>query len=273
MTHRTKAVSKGEKALGRKLRQKLRQLGRKVIVEVLAAIPSDLLGKAESDDNARIASDAAQRAADNLEWDILINATQEEIEAVTIDGLKQAFLRLGISDRDITDQVFEEAREWAKDRAAEMVGMRYNDDGDLEPNPDAEYNITESARDDIQSKVTRAIDEGWSSDDLADEIESVGSFSPERALMIARTEIIRANNEGHMIAFRESGVVQMKEWSTAEDGDVCDICTENEEQGPIPLDDVFLSGDDAAPAHPNCRCVIVAVIADEAPEIDSQGGA
>ena len=272
MTHRTKAVRAGEKKLIRVLRRKLKQLATLAAQTALAHIPEWLLNKSDDDaEAARIGAAAAQAAVEALDWNILINATEEELDEVSRDGVRQALLRLGITDEGIVDQAFEEASSWAKDRAAEMVGMRYNAADQLEPNPNAEFQIGDAARDEIQAKVEEAIREGWSADDLADEIMSIGSFSEARAEMIARTEIIRANNEGHMIAFRESGVVEQKAWSTAEDGDVCIICTENEDQGAIPLDDSFISGDDAAPAHPNCRCVIVAVIQDEAPEIDSQG--
>ena len=147
-------------------------------------------------------------------------------------------------------------------RIGEEVGMRYNAAGDLVENPDAEMAITDTARDAIRGAVADAIEQGQSAADLRSAVEDLGDFSAERAGMIARTEIIRANNQGHLAAFKASDAVKMKEWSTAEDGDVCDECEGNEDQGPIGLDADFDSGDDAAPAHPNCRCTIVAVVDD-----------
>jgi hypothetical protein len=38
------------------------------------------------------------------------------------------------------------------------------------------------------------------------------------------------------------------------DNDGCDVCSANADQGPIPVDDVFDSGDYAPLAHPNCQC-------------------
>jgi hypothetical protein len=38
------------------------------------------------------------------------------------------------------------------------------------------------------------------------------------------------------------------------DGDVSDLCRMNAEQGWIPIDEIFVSGDDTIPQHPNCRC-------------------
>ena len=49
----------------------------------------------------------------------------------------------------------------------------------------------------------------------------------------------------------------MKEWTTAEDDLVSEDCEANGDQGPIGIDEAFDSGDDAPPAHPQCRCVLV----------------
>jgi hypothetical protein len=63
--------------------------------------------------------------------------------------------------------VNEAAVAWAKDRSAELVGMKYVD-GELVPNPRAEWSIEETTRDTIRDLVTQATEEGWSMDDLAD---------------------------------------------------------------------------------------------------------
>ncbi len=268
MTHRTKVVKAKEASLTRKLRRKLKEFGQKASAAVLDSLPSSKLGKASDADDAKKAAEAAMEAVD---WELLVDPTTDDLDAVVRDGVKEALLRVGITDEGITNQAYEIASEWARDRAAEMIGMKYNDDGDLVADASAEFAISETARAEIADKVETAISEGWAAEDLANEIEDVGSFSAERAMMIARTEIIRANNQGHLIAFRESGVVQEKAWSTAEDGDVCPICTENEDEGAIGLEDNFSSGDDAAPAHPNCRCTIVAVIHDQGTAAQEEG--
>jgi hypothetical protein len=43
-----------------------------------------------------------------------------------------------------------------------------------------------------------------------------------------------------------------KAWVT--NGDGCDACTANEDEGPIPIEDTFQSGDYAPTAHPGCDC-------------------
>lgn len=262
MSHRTKAVRAGEDSVERTMRRGLRSIGRKVAERVVDKVGHLL--KTAADDAAAAA--ALNYAIEGTDWELLINPTEEQLRLVAQDGARRALLALGVTDEGITEQVFTEAAEWAKNRAAEMVGMRYNAAGDLVENPDAAMAITDATREELQTLVSDAISEGLSADELASAIEDATSFSAERALLIARTEIIRANNQGHLSSFRASGVVDQKAWSTAEDGDVCPECEANENQGPIPLDQSFESGDDAAPAHPNCRCVIVAVVEEQGKE-------
>ncbi len=205
-------------------------------------------------------ADPGDEANDALDWTILVDPTKEELETVAQDGGRHALLQLGIDDEDVTKQVFATAAEWASARAAELVGMRYDADGELVENPDAELAISTDVRGAVRQAIADAIANGSSAAELSRSIQSLYDFSADRATTIARTEIIRANNQGHLAAFRESGVVRLKEWSTAEDEEVCPVCEANEDEGPIALGEDFESGDDAAPAHPECRCTIVAVV-------------
>jgi SPP1 gp7 family putative phage head morphogenesis protein len=97
------------------------------------------------------------------------------------------------------------------------------------------------------------------------------AFSDERAMLIARTETIRASNQGALASYRAADVAQ-KEWTTAEDDRVSEDCEANGDQGPIGIDEAFDSGDMTPPAHPNCRCVIVPVVtfASEQPTPEEQ---
>jgi SPP1 gp7 family putative phage head morphogenesis protein len=158
-----------------------------------------------------------------------------------------------------------DAVDYADERAAELVGMRYDELGRLVENPDAEWAITDSTRDFLRAAVSDAITGGWSNDQLAAAIGQSYGFSKDRAMMIARTETSMASNKGAVIGYKASGLVALKQWLTAEDDDVEEECLENAAAGPggdgvIPLDDDYPSGDDAPPAHPNCRCVIAPVV-------------
>lgn len=71
---------------------------------------------------------------------------------------------------------------------------------------------------------------------------------------IVRTETNRALSEGRDEAAKAIGASE-KMWNTVGDDNVSEeICLANEEQGWIPFDEPFQSGDDHTPGHPNCRC-------------------
>jgi len=78
----------------------------------------------------------------------------------------------------------------------------------------------------------------------------VFSKAQYRMEVIARTEVLRAHNQGRIKFHRQVGV-QKLEWMTMEDERVCPICG--------PLDGkVFDTGRfPQQPAHPNCRCTNV----------------
>lgn len=152
--------------------------------------------------------------------------------------------------------VNEDAVDYAEARGAEMVGKRLVD-GELVDNPDARYVITDGTRDALRSLIQDSLLEGWSSQQLADQIEDSEAFGYDRSFKIARTEMRFANSRGTIDAWQASGRVDTKEWSTAQDDKVEETCEANADAGAIGLNDVFPSGDDAPPAHPNCRCVIV----------------
>lgn len=78
-----------------------------------------------------------------------------------------------------------------------------------------------------------------------------------RSDMIARTETANALSQSSLDAMNDMGV-DGKEWVWG--GTDCDICEENEAKGVIPVDDVFPSGHEAPPAHPNCTCAIAPAI-------------
>jgi len=97
-----------------------------------------------------------------------------------------------------------------------------------------------------------------------------------RSKMIARSEVIRANNLGHLEGYKQSGVVDFKEWVTAMDERTCEFCLRMEKEFAVKtLDQNYLNKYDellgleggvlkidyaslsAPPLHPNCRCAYV----------------
>jgi len=85
-------------------------------------------------------------------------------------------------------------------------------------------------------------------------LASIKDMAANRARMIASTEMNDAFSEATMRKL-ERMQVEFKRWITS--ADACDeICVPNEEQGAIPIDELFQSGDDRPPGHPNCRCAV-----------------
>lgn len=92
----------------------------------------------------------------------------------------------------------------------------------------------------------------YSVDALADELEGVLD-NPERAMMVAHTEIARAQSQAAQWVFQSIGVTQVQV-STADDRRVCPRCQAAEDAGAQPV------GTYSVPLHPMCRCAIVAAM-------------
>ncbi len=180
------------------------------------------------------------------------------ITSTAKSGANEAYMQLAIDDPTAFDLANESAIDWSKTRAAELVGMKVDDSGDLVPNPKAEYSILDSTREMIRGDVTEALESGATTDELAAKLADSYAFSDTRAEMIARTEIAKADVQGSMILYRESGVVESKQWIVG-DG-CCDDCQAMDRQV-VGIDEEFSDGSDGPPAHPQCRCDVIPIVA------------
>lgn len=241
--------------------------------EVLAKVGDDVaaqlerkargMGKA-ADDQAGLVEELL--AAINLGGlEALVNVVAEDLEKVSEDSMKLALVQVGVNDPgQLVNQVHERAVAFARARAAELVGKRYDAQGNLVDSPNARMAITDATRDMLRTEIADGLAAKLSAEELAEKIQTGHAFSEARADIIARTEIARANSYGALDGYkvaRDEGVAVLKSWSTMDDDDVDpEICEPNEDAGPIDLDDAFPSGDDAPPGHPNCRCGIVPVV-------------
>ncbi len=131
----------------------------------------------------------------------------------------------------------EEARKWARRHAAELI-----DD------------VTETTRKGIRRIVARL---GNLNDAIGD-IEAL-VLDADRAETIARTESMRAVHEGQRQLWRqgvEEGLLDAdvkRAWITTPDDRLCPIC-EPLDGETAALDEDYVDGIAAPPAHPNCRC-------------------
>lgn len=115
--------------------------------------------------------------------------------------------------------------EYAQQRAAEMVGMRRDQDGRLTPNPTAKWQITQTTRDELKGLVVNLMEtEGVSWRDLKASIEKMpefeGLFGEARSETVARTEIALSVNSGEIGGYKAAGVTHVRVLDNAE----CPIC-------------------------------------------------
>lgn len=221
------------------------------------------LGKDELTDEAKAQILKEALAAINATGaTVLIDDMQQILSDLLADSGAEALIQVGIAnDSRIVNLVNEHAVEWARARSAELVGMKYDQDGNLVENPNAEWRIDEATRELIRGDVGNALDNGWSNDRLATELENSYAFSADRSEMIARTETAFGDVQGNLIGWRDSGLVVGKEWITG--AGCCDLCDELDGVV-VGIDDDFPNdGGDAPPLHPNCRCDVKPVLADD----------
>jgi Phage Mu protein F like protein len=165
----------------------------------------------------------------DLEYPLGTAASNAAVDTLTSFSLSIA------NNADLFGMTHQAAVDWASNHAAEMV-----------------VQISDGTREFVRGTVAQALDEGWSAQQLKAELRSGYAFSNDRALTIARSEINNAHAQGGLIAAKQSGAVDQKQWLDA--GDSCDDCQGNAAVGPIPIDEDFPSGHPCPTAHPNCRC-------------------
>jgi hypothetical protein len=232
------------------------------------------LGNEKTNIGALLRKDDASDLVDKVLADIdvsefgvaVTDALREELEQAFRDAGVAAFeaVRLGADDRSIVEQLDPLALSFAQKRAAELVGMKVMPDGRVIENPNAAWSINDTTRDALRAAVSNAVSEGYSVADLAEDIlTDIGDDAP-RAEMIARTELAFAHTNGNLEGWRQSGVVTGKRWVMADTHPEEDECDEAAAEGVIGLDDAFdTTGTDGPPAHPNCLCDVLPVLAEE----------
>jgi Phage Mu protein F like protein len=195
--------------------------------------------------------------AAELAWEDLTNNIVPDLNMAALEGSQFGISDLAITSADVISAINEVAANYARDRAAEMVGMKWVD-STLVPNPDAKWAITESTRNMLRTTLTDAFQQETKMPDLTDAIRQSGAFSQSRAEMIANTEVIMAQVRGNYAAWEKSGAVEEVRWQVSGDHDVEDECDDNEDAGPIKFGDAFPTGDTCPPQHPRCRCILIA---------------
>jgi hypothetical protein len=174
-----------------------------------------------------------------------------------------ATLRLAVPSLEDFAIPNERVTDFARERAAELVGKRVLADGTVIDSPNPEFAITEATRTLLRGTISTALEEGWSREQLREVLTGSYAFSAQRALTIARTELSRALIAGNMAAWQASGAVAGKQWILGSLHDLDDECDGNAADGVVGFGDSFSSGDSAPPAHPRCVCDVIPILTEE----------
>lgn len=200
---------------------------------------------------------AAIYAAIEEEWRFIPAEAREALEQSILNGVADGIVQVNFADNELISSVNESAAEWARSRAASLVGMKYDEAGALVENPSAKWAISDTTREELRDLITSAFEKQTPMTELIKEIRDAGMFSDSRAEMIARTEVGHAQAQGNYEVWKRAGVKRAR-WLV--DGDPCPICLLNDGEE-RDLGSPFTSGAIGPwQTHPNCECVLVAVV-------------
>lgn len=224
------------------------------------------LAKADDESEREAFARALEKVLEE-QFATLPSEVRESIESAALAGAGNGLLQVDVTNSKLISSTNEAAKDYAVNRAAELVGMKRDSEGNLVPNPDARFAISDTTRQKIRRIVANAFTKDTPITDiqkaiqraLRQEQDGEGIFSDARARMIARTEIMRAQTTANLNVWRKSGVVKKLQWLTVEDDKVCPECDSND-QAIVKIGRAFPSGarmpgDD----HPLCRCILTAV--------------
>jgi hypothetical protein len=257
------------KRLARVLAEAFKKQGKKVSAAIVAgrtrhATQKAVQGFADIDLSDQITF-SLQKAADDPQdlmrdgWDEYYVAINDIMEEAAVSQAKdiyaQAELDPGADEN--WDSINESVVNLARTNSARMLGMEIDDStGELTPNANPQWAVSDDVRDSVSDLVAQAEAEDWSNADLADAIEGSASFSPERADLVARTELKNIDSQSAYEAASGAGAEQM-EWNLSGDHDDEDECDDNDEVSPIGIDEEWPSGEPAV--HPRCQCTVTYV--------------
>ncbi len=198
---------------------------------------------------------AALSAIDFTRWRVMVLPVSALLADLGAEAFAQA--AQAVDAPEIVESGKEWAAAWAKKRAAQLVGQKWVDDR-LVPDSSADMAITESTPDMLRPVLETAFAERQTLAELVEALRQSPAFSDHRAQRIADFETTQIYHQATLEAFKASRKVDYVTWNTMRDDQVEAICEENADASPIPIGDVFPSGDTAPPAHVDCRCWLAA---------------
>lgn len=210
-------------------------------------IDAAALGRLAIETNAGTAKQAAEMKVDRilrLESDKLYSVLTINIFEAIMVANKQVLLykeadlpKVQQTDLDKLGFTGKEAAEYAARRAAQLV-----------------KDINKTTRTRIADAVSTSIEDRLGVGSLERTIRTlVTDMSKQRAQTIAATEMNDAMSEAALRKLKASSVEYKQIILSA---DACEICYDNADQDPLPVEENYRSGQPRPPFHPNCRCAI-----------------
>lgn len=126
--------------------------------------------------------------------------------------------------------------------------------------------VNSTTKDKITKALIQAVENGEGIQDAAKRIRAVFTeANMSRGRMIARTEISRASNYATVEGWKQSDVVEQKEWFTALDERVDGECADLDGtivtlDGKFGTNDTVFGNVEEPPLHINCRCRLLPVL-------------
>jgi len=108
----------------------------------------------------------------------------------------------------------------------------------------AAFSITDTQYEALKKTLMEGLADGESIATLRKRIETTMDIARARAEMIARTEVLKASNRGALIAYKQSGLVEGKQWLATADRRTCAACSEMDGKT-MPLDEPFFKKGDS----------------------------
>lgn len=171
------------------------------------------------------------------ESDLLIKVIEPILFGIAWTEAVEEHNRLMRTKRD--PGLFDRVVSWAKSYTYELVA-----------------GITKTTREKLAAAIARFAEEPQTMGTLRQSVAHI--FSPERANLIAVTEVTRAYTGGGEAAadeLRDAGFEIIERWHTKNDSLVCSDC--RAKNG----DDITMFGSQRPPLHPGCRCRVTREVA------------
>jgi hypothetical protein len=202
-----------------------------------------------SDEQRRLIILAAYAA---IQWQELVSGVTTDLYAAAQSGAAEGLMQAGDTSENSLTKVNEFAQKYARNRAAEMIGKKYEED-ELVANSNAKFIISDTTKDDLRDVMEQSFAKEETLTELQERILTAGTFSDLRSQLIAKTEVALAQTSNHLNAWKETGVVTKVGIRLSDSHTVYDECDEIAEE-------IYkIENCPLIPVHPNCRCTIYAI--------------